>query len=113
MHRTFSQDIVQSLSGRVGIGVLRRRGGTEERQNEASLCQVAACLAFGERGELLRLVPGRTVLGFGLAREWPLRRAGASGCEPATLDTESFPDCPPGSLSVGATAERASATMWA
>ena len=73
-------------------------------QIEASLCQVAVCSAFGRRGELLRLVPGWAVLGFGLAREWPLRRAGASGCEPATLDTELFPDCPPGSLSVGVVA---------
>src|SRR5947207_11402299 len=39
-------------------------------------------------------------LGLALAREWLFRRAGDSGCEPVTLDAESFPVCPPGSLAV-------------
>jgi hypothetical protein len=29
-------------------------------------------------------------------REWLVRRAGVLGCEPVTLDLESFPFCPPG-----------------
>ena len=37
-------------------------------------------------------------LGLLVAREWLFRRAGDSGCELVTLDAESFPDCPPGSL---------------
>jgi hypothetical protein len=31
-------------------------------------------------------------------REWLVRRAGVAGCEPAALETESFPVCPPGPL---------------
>src|SRR5205823_7430396 len=38
------------------------------------------------------------VLELAVAREWLVRRAGVSGCEPAALDAESFPECPPGSL---------------
>src|SRR5690242_7746407 len=38
------------------------------------------------------------VLELAVAREWLVRRAGPSGCEPAALETASFPECPPGSL---------------
>src|SRR5206468_8645217 len=34
------------------------------------------------------------VLGLAVAREWLFRRAGVSGCEPAALETASFPECP-------------------
>ena len=40
------------------------------------------------------------VLSLVLAREWLVRRAGVAGCEPAALETESFPVCPPGPLLV-------------
>ena len=39
-----------------------------------------------------------TVLGLAVTREWLVRRAGVSGCEPAALDAVSFPECPPGSF---------------
>ena len=44
------------------------------------------------------MVAVAVVLELAAAREWLLRRAGVSGCEPVALDAESFPDCPPGSL---------------
>jgi hypothetical protein len=59
-----------------------RRRGREERSDE----EFGGWLAWA--------------LGLALAREWLLRRAGGSGCEPVTLDAESFPVCPPGSLAV-------------
>jgi hypothetical protein len=45
-------------------------------------------------------VPGAGTgsLGWGQAREWLGRRAGARGCEPAALASVSFPVCPAGLL---------------
>jgi hypothetical protein len=54
---------------------------------------------------------GVVVVAFLRVREWLGRRAGASGCEPAALATESFPGCPPGpAFASSAAARRVSAT---
>ena len=62
-------------------------------QIESSLCQESV------RG---RVEAGRLSMGVALwlVREWLFRSAGVQGL-PATLDSESFPGCPPGPLSVG------------
>jgi hypothetical protein len=39
---------------------------------------------------------GRVVVVLVRVRERLVRRAGVAGCEPAALDGESFPACPPG-----------------
>ena len=50
------------------------------------------------------------VAGPGVA--WPKSRC--AGCEPAALESESFPGCPPGPLVLAAAAaRRASACKWA
>jgi hypothetical protein len=51
-------------------------------------------------------------LGLVLAREWLVRRAGGSGCEPVTLDAESFPVCPPGSCRTVSLWRRTSLSIW-
>src|SRR4249920_3554806 len=66
--------------------------------NEASLCQEACGTILVGRAGLAGCGAGRRVVGLAATREWLFRRAGGSGCEPAALDAESFPGCPPGSL---------------
>src|SRR5438552_956674 len=65
---------------------------------ESSLCQGFRRRCGEERSDEELGAWRAWVLGLLSAREWLFRRAGDSGCEPATLETEPFPDCPPGSL---------------
>ena len=51
------------------------------------------------------------VLELALAREWLVRRAGVPGWEPAALESESFPGCPPGSLPLRVSCRRASSII--
>ena len=77
-------------------------------ENEASLCQV---LLGRARLVLLMMAGAGSSLMSGSGVAWSKSRC--SGCEPVTLDAESFPDCPPGSLSFARAARRASAIMHA
>ena len=55
---------------------------------------------------MLAVLPGRiVVLGPGVASPKSWR----AGCEPAALESESFPGCPPGPSALAAAAWRASA----
>src|SRR6478735_7947117 len=102
------------------MGLLLRRGlSAGARRRQARSCPVRRCrpargctltpvalrlgrrLAGAGRGVRTRVVSGAwlrdaPVLRLVTAREWLIRRAGLSGCEPATLATVLVPDCPPG-----------------
>jgi hypothetical protein len=98
----------------VGAGDDRVRAHTDR---VLFVCQVVLRVLPGVLGVVRRdfvLV----VVALARVREWPGRRAGVSGCEPAALATESFPGCPPEPVlgtdaAVVATGRRASATMVA
>ena len=59
-------------------------------------CQETRREIFGVARVLVGRRPVRVVVGLVRVREWPVRRAGVAGCEPAALESESFPVCPPG-----------------
>jgi hypothetical protein len=77
---------------------VRARGPARCAPIETSLCQGLRRRCGEERSDEELGAWRAWALGLLVAREWLFRRAGDSGCEPVTLDAESFPDCPPGSL---------------
>jgi hypothetical protein len=87
----------------------RRRPGRGCTWSPAAL-RLVGRLAGAGRDARIACLPA-AVLELVLAREWLLRRAGLSGCEPATLETASVPGCPPGSLPLPVPCRRASAII--
>jgi hypothetical protein len=71
------------------------RWRTRSRRTSPLCCQAVRRRVLGAAGADR---DGDALVGLVMAREWLLRRAGVAGCEPVTLDAESFPVCPPGSF---------------
>src|ERR1019366_369267 len=74
-------DLIQNVSTELRVDWTR-----EKRISRPPCCQEALRVAFARRGGLPMFAAERSDLGFDRAREWPLRRVGVWGCEPATLD---------------------------
>jgi hypothetical protein len=59
-------------------------------------CQGAVRVFFAVGAAGVARPRGERAVGWLRAWEWLVRRAGVAGCEPAALETERFPGCPPG-----------------